>query len=483
MARDYITRAVSSFVSVHTASEVIATMRADTIASVIAAVLVTMGAGMLLLGALSERKARASFLYTGLFAIAYGVRLIAGTSSFSMVSGHPRWLDYVRSALEYLVPIPAAALFEVFSGDQRRTLHRIVTWTFVVCAAVAIPYEIITHSPYALKSLIDTLALGLMVVLTLDLLVPGTATANWRLIRIGALVFAGFVLNEHLRFVGDAYGLTREPTGFLFLMLAIVITTMQEGTRAQQRLVAVDSELATARKIQMAALPRTNPNLAGLEVAAVYTPASDVAGDFYDFLELENGGLGVFIADVSGHGVPAALVASMLKIALATQSEKASSPARILSALNTLFCGRLERQFITAAYVHIDPAAGMLVAASAGHPPPILRHGGTSEEIIVAGVVLGRFRDAHYEEVTRSFNSGDTLVLYTDGVTETMNRTGEMWGDERLRMTTAPHDSSAEALAGTIVGDVASWRGVAGAPEDDVTLIVVRRSSNDSRAR
>ncbi|HXA16559.1 MAG TPA: PP2C family protein-serine/threonine phosphatase [Thermoanaerobaculia bacterium] len=474
---------MSSSLPMHTASDVIAMFRADMMVAVIAAVLCTMGAGMLLLGALSERKARVSFLYTGLFAIAYGIRLIFNTASFVLLLGHPRWLDYVRSAFEYLVPIPAAALFEAFSGERRRTLHRIITWALIVCAAVAIPYEIITHSPYALKPVIDALAVALMVVLTIDLLAPGTATADWRLIRIGALVFAAFVMNEHFRFVGDPYGLTREPPGFLFLMLAIVITTMREGTRAQQRLVAVDSELATARKIQMAALPRTNPALAGLEVAAVYTPASDVAGDFYDFLELENGGLGVFIADVSGHGVPAALVASMLKIALATQGEKASSPARILSALNALFCGRLERQFITAAYVHIDPAAGTLVAASAGHPPPILRHGGTSEEIIVAGVVLGRFRDARYEEVTRSFTPGDTLVLYTDGVTETVNRSGEMWGDERLRMTIVSHDSSAEALAGTIIGDVAGWRGVAGAPEDDVTLIVVRRSSNDSRAR
>ncbi|HEX9460844.1 MAG TPA: PP2C family protein-serine/threonine phosphatase [Thermoanaerobaculia bacterium] len=474
---------MSSFVSVHTAAEVITTIRADAMAWLIAAVLCTMGAGMLLLGALSERKSRASFLYTGLFAIAYGVRIVFNTASFALLSGRPGWLPYLRSAFEYLVPIPAAALFEAFSGERRRTLHRIVTSALIVCAAVAIPYEIITHSPYALKSVIDALAVALMVVLTLDLLAPGTATANWRLIRIGALVFAAFVLNQHFRFVSDPYGLTQEPTGFLFLMLTIVITTMQEGTRAQQRLVAVGSELATARRIQMAALPRTNPDLAGLEVAAVYTPASDVAGDFYDFLELENGDLGVFIADVSGHGVPAALVASMLKIALATQSEKASSPARILAALNALFCGRLERQFITAAYVHVDPVAGTLVAASAGHPPPILRHDGASEEIIAAGVVLGRFRDARYDEVTRSFAPGDTLVLYTDGVTETGNRTGEMWGDERLRMTIASHDSSAEALAGTIVGDVAAWRGVAGAPEDDVTLIVVRRSSNDSRAR
>ena len=230
------------------------------------------------------------------------------------------------------------------------------------------------------------------------------------------------MLNEHFRFIGDPYGLTREPTGFLILMLTIIITTMRHATQSQQRLAAVDSELATARAIQLAALPRKNPELPGLDVAAIYTPASDVAGDFYDFLELDHGCLGIFIADVSGHGVPAALVASMLKIALATQAENASSPARILANLNTLFCGRLERQFITAAYVHIDPIAGVLTTASAGHPPPILRHGETCDEIIAPGVVLGRFRDARYEELSRPFVPGDTLVLYTDGVTETANR-------------------------------------------------------------
>jgi sigma-B regulation protein RsbU (phosphoserine phosphatase) len=461
----------------HTASDVIAMIRADMIAVVIAVVLCTVGVAMLLLGVLSARGGRRSFLYTGLFALAYGTRLALNTSSFGLLADHPRWLNYVRSALEYLVPIPAALLFKSFSGGQRGVAHRIVIASLVVCAAVAIPFEVVTHAPFALKPVIDGLVLVLLVVLTLDLLFPGTEVGNWRLVRIGAIVFAVFILNEHFHFVGDPYGLTREPIGFLFLLLTIVVTTMQRGTRAQERLVAVDSELATARKIQMAALPRTNPDIAGFEVASVYTPASDVAGDFYDFLELENGCLGVFIADVSGHGVPAALVASMLKIALATQTENASSPARILIALNALFCGRLDRQFITAAYVHIDPAAGTFVAASAGHPPPILHHAETTEEVVANGVVLGRFRDAGYEEIARPFTPGDTLVLYTDGVTETANKAAEIWGDERLRATIATHVNSAEALASTIVGNVATWRSVAGPPEDDVTLIVIRRYS------
>jgi len=461
----------------HTAADVMAMVRADMIAAVIAVVLCTVGVGMLLLGALSARNARSSFLYAGLFAIAYGTRLAFNTSSFGLLSGQPGWLNYMRSAFEYLVPIPAALLFGAFSGNRRRLLHNIITAALVACAVVAIPYEVVMHAPFALNKVINTLVLVLVAILAVDLLSPSAEAGNWRLVRIGALVFTAFVVNEHFRFVGDPYGLTREPTGFLFLMLMIIVTTMQQGTRAQQRLVAVNSELATARAIQLAALPRTNPDLPGLEVAAVYMPASDVAGDFYDFLELDNGCLGVFIADVSGHGVPAALVASMLKIALATQSENASSPARILAALNTLFCGRLERQFITAAYVHLNPAAGTLVIASAGHPPPILRHEASSEELLAAGVVLGRFRDARYDEITRPFIPGDTLVLYTDGVTETSNAAGEQWGDQRLRTTITKRGSgSAGVLSATIVSDVATWRGVDGTSDDDLTLIVVRRT-------
>jgi len=461
----------------HTAGEVIAIFHRDVIAGVIAIVLITMGIGMLLLGALTAGKSRHSFVYTGLFAIAYGTRLAFNTGAFTLLYGHPRWLDYLRSDFEYLVPIPAALLFATFSGNRRQIVHRIITAALVACAAVAIPYEIAIHSPFALKPVIDALVLVLMAVLAIDLLAAGPDVINWRFVRTGALVFTAFVMNEHFRFIGDPYGLTREPTGFLFLMLTIIVTTMRHATQSQQRLVAVDSELATARAIQLAALPRRNPELPGLDVAAIYTPASDVAGDFYDFLELDHGCLGIFIADVSGHGVPAALVASMLKIALATQAENASSPARILANLNTLFCGRLERQFITAAYVHIDPIAGVMTTASAGHPPPILRHGPTCDEIIAPGVVLGRFRDARYEELSRPFLPGDTLVLYTDGVTETANRTAEMWGDERLRTTIAANGGdSANALASKIIAEVEHWRGVNGPPEDDVTMIVVKRS-------
>src|SRR5439155_9757016 len=125
------------------------------------------------------------------------------------------------------------------------------------------------HSPYALKPVIDGLVIVLVAVLALDLLSAGPDARNWQFVRIGALVFAAFVMNEHFHFVGDPYGFTREPAGFLFLMIAIVVTTMRGATQAQQRLVAVESDLTIARAIQLAALPPSNPTLPGLEVAAI----------------------------------------------------------------------------------------------------------------------------------------------------------------------------------------------------------------------
>src|SRR5438067_8069425 len=163
----------------HTAAEVIAVFNRDLIAGVIAIVLITMGLGMLLLGALTAGRSRRPFVYTGLFAIAYGTWLAFNTGAFTLLFGHPRWLDYLHSDFEYLVPIPAALLFETFSGNRRRIVHRIIITALVACAAVAIPYEIAIHSPFALKTVIDALVLVLIAVLAIDLLSAATEEGNW----------------------------------------------------------------------------------------------------------------------------------------------------------------------------------------------------------------------------------------------------------------------------------------------------------------
>jgi sigma-B regulation protein RsbU (phosphoserine phosphatase) len=128
------------------------------------------------------------------------------------------------------------------------------------------------------------------------------------------------------------------------------------GIREQlaTQLHTIQKELETARQIQLSILPSAIPKLAGLDIAARYVPMSSVAGDFYDFVVVDEKHVGILVADVSGHGMPAALIASMLKIALAAQVAHAADPAQVLLGLNQALCGKFEYHFITAAYLFVD---------------------------------------------------------------------------------------------------------------------------------
>src|SRR5207248_4860696 len=183
--------------------------------------------------------------------------------------------------------------------------------------------------------------------------------------------------------------------------------------------------------------------------ASVYVPASSVAGDYFDFIDAGEQSFGVVVADVSGHGVGAALVASMLKVAIARKAAHVREPARLLAELNAFFCGKLERQFITAVVAFIDVANGRVVASSAGHPPPLIRRAnGAVEELATSGFVLGRMRAAEYHDASLTLAPGDAIVFYTDGVIE-----AEGWSSERLEACVA-RGGTAREIADNIVGEL-----------------------------
>lgn len=138
--------------------------------------------------------------------------------------------------------------------------------------------------------------------------------------------------------------------------------------RTEESWIAIRKQLEIARQIQLSILPREMPHTTALQVAAGYVPITAVAGDFYDFLIVDRDRVGILVADVSGHGVPAALIASMVKIAIAAQMPHADDPAQVLSGMNRTLCGKLQGQFVTAAYVFIDSAARKMRYAAAGHP-------------------------------------------------------------------------------------------------------------------
>jgi phosphoserine phosphatase RsbU/P len=254
-------------------------------------------------------------------------------------------------------------------------------------------------------------------------------------------------------------------------------------TREQlaRRLSAIQNELEMARKIQLSILPREVPRVVGLEIAARYVPMTSVAGDFYDFISVDEKRFGALVADVSGHGVPAALVASMLKIALASQAAHASDPARVLDGLNQALCGKFASHFVTAAYLFVDTEKGTIDYAGAGHPPVVLcgKSAGSARALQQNGLFLGMFPHAKYSAIQVALAPGDRCAVYTDGVSEARNPADEEFGTERLKsLLEAGADEPADALADRVLDSLNAWtaRPSGEGHDDDITLLVIRAS-------
>jgi serine phosphatase RsbU (regulator of sigma subunit) len=256
----------------------------------------------------------------------------------------------------------------------------------------------------------------------------------------------------------------------------IVLREMRE--KLAKQLSAIQKELETARLIQHSILPETMPQIDGLDIAARYVPMASVAGDFYDFIEVDNKHAGILIADVSGHGMPAALIASMLKIALAAERAHADDPARVLKGLNQTLCGKFQHHYVTAAYVFVDMDKRTLRYGGAGHPP-LLMWGAASpgvRDVIENGLFLGKFDFATYSSVEVPLAPGDRALLYTDGISEANNPEGAEFGTERLRQfLETEKDGSANQLADGLLDELARWsaRGEGEDLDDDITMVTV----------
>jgi serine phosphatase RsbU (regulator of sigma subunit) len=257
------------------------------------------------------------------------------------------------------------------------------------------------------------------------------------------------------------------------------------GIRQQlaQQLLAIQKELETARQIQQSILPESLPQIAGLDIAARYIPMAAVAGDFYDFIVLDNKHVGILVADVSGHGMPAALIASMLKIALAAQTENAADPAKLLQGLNQALCGKFQHHYVTAAYAFVDMEKRTLTYAGAGHPP-LLLWGVTSagvREISENGLFLGRFDFATYSSVEVPLAPGDWGLLFTDGISETTNAAQVEFGTERFRQFLAgERNTSADQLADRLLEELSRWSARRPGEDlnDDITMVAIHVSNN-----
>jgi len=240
----------------------------------------------------------------------------------------------------------------------------------------------------------------------------------------------------------------------------------------------LNSEVEMARQMQLSTLPQEVPKIAGLEIAARYIPMTAVAGDFYDFIIVDEKHLGILVADVSGHGLPAALIASMLKVALAAESSHASDPARVLAGLNHSLYGKFLEKFVTAAYVFVDMQKNILSYAGAGHPPLLLwrMSTGSTSVLLENGLPLCLFSGATYSAGEVPVEPGDKAVLCTDGILEARSPSEQEFGLDLFRgFLESNHHLGAEAFVDSFLDELSGWseQPEGCGEEDDITLLVI----------
>jgi sigma-B regulation protein RsbU (phosphoserine phosphatase) len=243
----------------------------------------------------------------------------------------------------------------------------------------------------------------------------------------------------------------------------------------------IDAEVDRIASIQRALLPEFTPEIPGLDFAAVSQTFDRAGGDLYDAIEIHNGCWAILIADASGHGPSAAVVAAMLHAILHTYparmepTQKFPSPARVLAYVNRqLAAKRIEQSFVTAILSVWDPTNRIFTYSRAGHNPPMLRRGENVTELkSVGNLPLAIFSETVYDQTDVQLQSGDILILYTDGITEATNDSGELFGEDRLRHALQKAEGSAAQILDSLIEAVrAHCKTVR--PRDDQTLLVMR---------
>src|SRR5205085_9516981 len=241
----------------------------------------------------------------------------------------------------------------------------------------------------------------------------------------------------------------------------------------------LEREQQVASEIQQRFLPAAAPQVDGYELQGISFPCYEIGGDYYDFIERDDGKLIVALGDVSGKGTAAALLMSSLHAAVHGQASSNHSITETISAVNRYLAENIpSNRFVTLFYAELEPKNGMLSFINAGHNPPLIVHAaGTVEHLASGGLPLGITVNAQYKEGRTQLQEGDVLVIYSDGVSEAYNPQGEEFGTARLSEAVARNlDASASGIRDRIESALTKFaEGTAAA--DDITLVIVKRQA------
>ncbi|MPZ91665.1 MAG: SpoIIE family protein phosphatase [Actinobacteria bacterium] len=254
--------------------------------------------------------------------------------------------------------------------------------------------------------------------------------------------------------------------------VALLVREHDHDLRERERM---ESEMRVAQMIQQQLLPRSLPQVEGWDVEVHYHPAREVGGDFYDFMNLPDGRIAIVAGDVTGKGVPAALVMATTRSLLRGEIARKLSPAEVLRCANDQLCNDIpQNMFVTCMFAIIDPSTGKTVMANAGHNVPYICNGLRLREFRATGMPLGLMAGVHYEESETNLRPGDSFVLHSDGVAEARNEDGEMFGFPRMKMVLEQNQDHESAIS-SLLAELRTFAGPQWEQEDDITLVVLRR--------
>jgi len=460
--------------------QALATFRGQLIEIISGTVFVFIGLAACAIAGIRRTETRL-FLWLGIWSATYGTGLLTRTPQ--VVAVLPGWLQisipYVNTANTYLVPVVAFVAFLELSVGRLRLVIKIVIVAGLGVAIAGIGSFVLgaTEDKFIQYNYLVTVC-GLFVLLTVlavkKLSDKYLVFLNRRVLAAGTLVFVCVAL-----WVNLSRPLVETPhllnhLGFAAFLLSLGYVGVQTVFASERRLLSIEKELEVARQLQFSILPTAIPEVQNIRIAVSYRPMTSVAGDFYEFVAADGKRIGFLVADVTGHGVPAALIASMIKVATQSVEACAHDPRQVLRGLNRILFKQLHEQFVSAAYLWIDTEHGKALYSAAGHPPLLRWREGGMERIESNGLLFGVIPEPDYPVCELAIRTGERLFLYTDGLIEPQNASGESFGDRQLEEVIRKNQSRPPAeLLEQILSEIRDWQPASLPQQDDITLVVI----------
>ena len=466
------------------ADAVPATLRGDVIDIVVGTVLLSVGATACAIAMIRWRRGVRILVLWGIFSAMYGLQTLVQTPTVLAVLPHAlkSVAPYVSTTVRYLLLVSALFAWRELTLGKVRFLIQLGIFAGLAIALVGIGTFVLGGPPNKWIFYNNLLAALAMLVLLAIVLVPRFASrflviSNHRILAAATLIFALEVLYTNL---GTVLQYRPWPLvaslGIGVLLFSLGYVALEILFANERRLLAIETELETARQIQSSILPASVPELESLRIAVSYHPMTAVAGDFYQFVRTDSNHLGILVADVSGHGIPAALISSMIKVAMQSVALCAHDPAQVLGGLNRILSSEAHGQLASAAYIWIDTENRKVLYSAAGHPPLLCWRNskGEMQRIESNGLLFGIEPDSQYPVCSVPVEPSDRFLLYTDGVTEPENAAGEAFGDRQLeRVVRNNRSQPASELSCQVLSELRHWQTAAVSQQDDITLIVV----------